>query len=208
MNKSPCRPATTDSGGRTPHTASAPCLAAVRGTAAGRPGARHAPEPGPDASASACRTAPDPPDTAAVDYPEPVHPTAPRGPTAATTGTSDRTSPQPTSNSRPDDKCGPTSRLQSVPNTADLTPAVPQHSIACRGILSSMIGSQTAIINHRSRPPKSAKKDQTQTLKPPPIPPFHRKRELLLVHEFHRDFLWNLFHVLTNRCTEVLTYMN
>ena len=42
-----------------------------------------------------------------------------------------------------------------------------------------MIGSQTAIINHRSRPPKSAKNDQTQTLKPPPIPPFHRKRELL-----------------------------
>ena len=31
-----------------------------------------------------------------------------------------------------------------------------------------------------SGPPKSAKNDQTQTLKPPPTPPFHRKRELLL----------------------------
>ena len=83
-----------------------------------RPGAgvRHSPEPGPDASASACRTAPEPlvqqPGTAAADYPvQPVHPTAPRGQTAATTGTSDRTSPQPTSNNQPvDDRRGPASR--------------------------------------------------------------------------------------------------
>ena len=60
---------------------------------------------------------------------------APRGPTAATTGTSDRTPPQPTSNSRPDDQCGPAARLPSVQNTADLISAVPQHSIACASLV-------------------------------------------------------------------------